>query len=393
MRSYSSLISANRAEVWPHTALAAVAALLVIGGCSSPLEADDADGVPDFSGSISGASGSPTQATSNQATPPVSPGNGTGTPGSTPAASAGEQNPANGAPIAPSTNTNSGNNGTGGANGGAGGSSMVSSAGNGGNVAAGGASMGLAGSTAMPPVTPPPGGETPPVVNPPPVVTPTAPDTTCPGGAIFCSGFEGTGFPAGTTFEPSYLANNAFGTEMTLDATQAHSGRQSLHMPVGSNYYRMLSVAVPTSFWVRLYTRSNVGFGAPGSTHATLFMGSIVAPGGDYNADRAVEIAEQFSQILLNVKDSLFGTSGTNPNGMPGTTLPNNTWTCMEAQFDGTSGDVQVFVEGNPIIDATGWQAPMAFKSFRFGYLRFDSPARDVWMDDVVVATSRIGCM
>ena len=38
------------------------------------------------------------------------------------------------------------------------------------------------------------------------------------------------------------------------------------------------------------------------------------------------------------------------------------------------------------------FQVPTAFKSFRFGYLRFDSPARDVWMDDVVVATSRIGC-
>ena len=45
------------------------------------------------------------------------------------------------------------------------------------------------------------------------------------------------------------------------------------------------------------------------------------------------------------------------------------------------------------IIDATGWQPPTDFKTFRFGYLRFDSPARDVWMDDVVVASSRIGCL
>jgi hypothetical protein len=155
----------------------------------------------------------------------------------------------------------------------------------------------------------------------------------------------------------------------------------------------MLSVAVPTSFWVRLYTRSNVGLGAVGSTHASLFMGSIVEPGGNYNADAAVEIAEQFGQVLLNVKDSLFGTSGTNPNNMPGTRLPNDTWTCMEAQFDGPSGDIRVFVEGDQIIDAEGWQPPTDYRSFRFGYLRYDSPARDVWMDDVVVATSRIGCL
>jgi hypothetical protein len=77
---------------------------------------------------------------------------------------------------------------------------------------------------------------------------------------------------------------------------------------------------------------------------------------------------------------------------MPGTTLADDTWTCMEAQFDGPTGDVRVFVEGEQIIDATGWQPPTTFNSFRFGYLRFSSPDRDVWMDDVVVAASRIGC-
>jgi hypothetical protein len=233
---------------------------------------------------------------------------------------------------------------------------------------------------------------TPPVTTP-PVTTPTAPDTTCPAGAIFCSGFEGPGLPAGTTFEPDYLRASALGTEVTLDTTVFHSGRQALKMPVGQNYYRMLAVPLPSnSFWVRLYTRSNVGHGAPNSTHASLFMASTLEPGA-YNGDGAVEIAEQFGQVLLNVKDSLFGTSGTNPNGMPGTRLPDNTWTCMEAEFDGASGDVHVFVEGDEIIDASGWQPPTDFKTFRFGYLRFDSPARDVWMDDVVVASSRIGCL
>jgi hypothetical protein len=260
---------------------------------------------------------------------------------------------------------------------------------------AGAMAPGAGGATSMPSGDPDPAAMPPadtPTTTPPVTPPATAPDTTCPAGAIFCSGFEGAGLPAGTRFEPDYLAAGALGGQIALDTTVFRSGRQSLHMPVGNNYYRMLSVAVPSSFWVRLYTRSNVGFGAQGSTHATLFMGSIVPPGGDYNADRAVEIAEQFGQVLLNVKDSLFGTAGTNPNGSPGTRLPDNAWTCMEAEFDGPSGDVQVFVDGDLIIDAAGWQPPIAFQSFRFGYLRFDSPARDVWMDDVVVASSRIGC-
>jgi hypothetical protein len=330
---------------------------ILLAACGA---ADEADGVPTYGGSLtpfpsggsSGASASPN-------------GQNPSAPNNSLAGSPSQTNP-------PSPSA-AGANGTGGAS-----SNTPQASGGSSGTATGGA-----------PTTPDP--TLPPPTNPPPT-TPIAPDIACPSGAIFCSGFEGTAFPAGTRFEPDYLAAAALGTEMTLDTNVFRSGQKSLHMPVGSNYYRMLSVAVPTTFWVRLYTRSNVGFGAMGSTHASLFMGSIVAPGGDYNADRAVEVAEQFGQVLLNVKDSLYGTSGTNPNGQPGTRLPNDTWTCMEALFDGASGDVQIFVEGDLIIDASGWQPPTAYQSFRFGYLRFDSPARDVWMDDVIVATERVGC-
>jgi hypothetical protein len=326
------------------------------------------------------ANGSPSGSTANNnsagTTPATNPSNSNSpTPPTTPPSSVPEGNPSN-APITGATNN--GNSMTG---------AMAAGAGGAGNAGGGMPPTPTPDPNTPPPVTPPP--VTPPVTTPPP---PTAPDIVCPSGAIFCSGFEGTGFPAGTTFEPSYLAANALGTEVTLDATVAHSGRQSLKMPVGHNYYRMLSVATPASYWVRLYARSTVGLGAPNSTHATFFMGSIVAPGGDYNADKGVEIAEQFGQVLLNVKDSLFGTGGTNPNGKPGTRLPDNAWSCMEAEFNGGSGDIHIFVDGQEIIDATGWQPPTAFKSFRFGYLRFDSPARDVWMDDVIVSPNRVNC-
>jgi hypothetical protein len=394
MRSNSSLISARRGIVWSHTALAALAGLLAFNGCSAGLE-EEVDGPPEFAGTIPALAGNPNSSATAGNTS-ASPGTSTGT-----TTNGGERAQGNGAPIAPSTNGSAGSGNTGTANngsantGGTGGAGMVGAAGSA-NVGAAGSAMGNAGAGTAP-LNPPQQGGEPPVTTPPvttpPVTTPTEPDTTCPAGAIFCSGFEGAGLPAGTTFEPDYLRGNALGTEVTLDTTIFHSGRQALKMPVGQNYYRMLAVSLPSnSFWVRLYTRSNVGHGAPNSTHASLFMASTLEPGA-YNGDAAVEIAEQFGQVLLNVKDSLFGTSGTNPNGMPGTRLPDNTWTCMEAEFDGASGDVHVFVEGDEIIDASGWQPPTDFKTFRFGYLRFDSPARDVWMDDVVVAPSRVGCL
>lgn len=381
---------------------------LALGACSA---GDEADGMPSYgnvpmfggngtqnnNGSVqnpatnsSTSNGSNTSTsngsnnsgsnTGSQSTPSGQQNNGSQPSGSQ-TGSAQEGNPG-GAPISNGNNNGAASNGA-----------MAPGAGGASNGAmapgAGGASNG---GNPMPPTNN--GNQTPPPVdngnqNPPP---PAAPDITCPSGAIFCSGFEGTGLPAGTTFEPSYLSANALGSEIEIDGTVAHSGKQSLKMPVGHNYYRMLAVATPASYWVRLFARSTVGLGAPNSTHATFFMSSIVAPGGDYNADRAVEIAEQFGQVLLNVKDSLYGTGGTNPNGKPGTRLPDNAWSCMEAQFDGASGDIHIYVEGNEIINAAGWQAPAQYKSFRFGYLRYDSPARDVWMDDVIVAPSRVGC-
>lgn len=382
--------------------------VLAVASCSAPPGAlpldDDGVDVPEFQGML----GSPGASTPQQPGA-VTPAPNTGATGSTntngnppPAApSNNEQNGANGAPLTPG-NTGANNNGANsgannnGANNGAAGSSMVPPPS--GNQGAGGSSMGGGENPSEPPPSdqePPPVTQppvTPPPVTPPPV-TPSGPDIPCPADATFCSGFEGPGLPEGSVFQPTYLANEALGGQVELDTTVVHTGAQSLYLPVGANYYRMLAVPVPgSSFWVRLYTRSNVGFGADGSVHAALFLASTFAPNGDYNGDTAVEIAEQYDQVLLNVKDVTFGTGGVNPNGLPGTTLADNTWTCMETQFDGPTGAVRVFVEGEQIIDATGWQPPSTFNSFRFGYLRYGSPPRDVWMDDVVVAASRIGC-
>ncbi len=360
-----------------HAAPLALSAALA--GCGAAEEG--ADGPPVFGASNpsapGGNSGTPQNPASGSAgaTNPNNPSQAAGS-GSTPSASPGgsaapsgtEGNGNPNAPLDPSTASNSGG-------------AMAPGTGGAGSMPSGGQQP--SGAAGAPPVTNPP------------VTTPATPDIACPAGAIFCSGFEGTTLPAGTTFEPSYLAPTALGAQVTLDTAVFHGGRQSLKMPVGNqfNYYRMLAVSVPTSFWVRLYTRSNVGFGAEGSTHASLYMGSILPP-GEYNGDGAIEIAEQFTQIQLNKNDARYGTSGLSPAPTStGTTLPDNTWTCMETEFDGATGAVRVFVEGDQIIDASDWQPPTAYKTFRFGYLRFDSPPRDVWMDDVVVTANRVGCL
>lgn len=231
-----------------------------------------------------------------------------------------------------------------------------------------------------------------PVDEPPPME-----DIDCPADATFCTGFELTTLPAQASFEPKHiadmLAGNVFdGKHLALDTQNVHSGSQSLHVPAGSGgyEYRMLAVPVPSgAFWVRLYVRTSTAFGD--GSHDTLYMGSRL-PVGEYNGDTAVEISEQSMQVLLNTKDSLYAASGAGDpagTGASGPVLPANTWICMETRFDANA--VEVYADGELLIQATNYGGQDSYQTFRFGYLSFND-ARGVWYDDVVVASSRIGC-
>ena len=209
----------------------------------------------------------------------------------------------------------------------------------------------------------------------------SVPDIECPAGATFCSGFEGSSFPPGTQFHsvgPS--SPNAY----QLDTAQFFKGKQSLALPMASEgfYYRALAVPIPgENFWIRLYVRVSTEFGDNG--HDSLFGASTGELSADLNNETLVEFSEQFNKVLLNTKDQLFEPADT-------TTLAADTWHCIEAHYDGASGDVQVFVEGTEVINAPGY-AKQPFKTFRLGLMQYHE-ARAVWFDDVVVAPMRVNC-
>jgi hypothetical protein len=212
-------------------------------------------------------------------------------------------------------------------------------------------------------------------------VASSEPDIACPDGATFCSGFEGTALPAGTKFHavgPTDAATYSF------DVNDPKAGRQSLAIPEhsGGFYYRALTVPVPGSnFWVRLYLRVSRAFGDGG--HDSLFGASNGNLDADVNGEALVEFSEQFDEVLLNTDDQLF-----NPAGA--TMLPANTWHCIEAHYDGTNGNVQIFAGGKEIINAPGY-ARQTFQTFRLGYMQYHD-TRAVWYDDVVVAPTRVNC-
>ena len=169
-----------------------------------------------------------------------------------------------------------------------------------------------------------------------------------------------------------------------FDTMQAKAGKQSLSIPEhsGGFYYRALAVPVPgQNFWVRLYVRVSREFGDGG--HDSLFGASTGNLDADVNGEALVEFSEQFDEVLLNTDDQLF-----NPEGA--SRLSANAWHCIEAHYDGSSGDVQVFADGKEVIRATGY-AKHTFQTFRIGYMQYHD-TRGVWYDDVVVAPERVAC-
>lgn len=362
-----------RRRTRPFVALASLGACAVLAACAAAIDDDDASGPPDFGGTVpggGGATGTP-GTTPNGVTPPAN------NPSLTPTGSAGSEGVPGNTPIANGTGgTGTGSNngsggpsaGTGGATGSAG-SAAVDPNGSGGsgmNVGQGGSSAaaGAGGSVNEPP-TPPSG-----------------PDIDCPAGASFCSGFESGAFPDGTQF---HSVGPGLPNPFLFDTTEVFAGTRSLTIPAtnsGGFFYRALAVPVPgQDFWVRLYMHLSTPLGD--NSHDSVFGASSGALTADVNGEALVELSEQFNEILLNTDDALF-------NPPTNSTLPANTWLCMEAHYNGGSGDVEIFADGAPLIEAAGYRA-VTFQTFRIGYMRYNDD-RTVRYDDVVVAPNRVGC-
>jgi hypothetical protein len=377
-------------------AVAAAIGLLAVAACSAPPGTEEGfdDGPSEYVGNVPGASGAQNPA----------PAPGAGTPSNTgvsPVAGGGEQNQSGGAPIAPPSSTppaSSGN--TSGANNGAGGSTAAPA-----NNGAGGSSMvpedGAGGATTMPPAQQPPAqqppaqqppaqqppAQQPPAQQPPaqqPPAQPAGPDIPCPADATFCSGFEGSALPD----DAIYQGNPA----LEFDTAVRRSGNQSIVFRAvdGFNIREVVAPIPGQAFWVRLFIQTSTEFGD--NDHDSLFVASTANFEQDNNAESGPEFSEQGNQIIINSDDQLFSAAGPGfPQG-DGPTLSPNTWHCVEAFFDGGSGDVQFFADSQQLIDAPGF-APRNYQTFRFGYLQFPGHVPHVvHYDDVVVASNRVGC-
>lgn len=247
--------------------------------------------------------------------------------------------------------------------------------------------------------------------NPPTTTTTTPPTTTttpqlpppgCPTGA-FCDGFENqTGTtPAG---EWSLTFPNCQGTgTATVDSATARSGTKSIRVNGGAGYCNHVFLttsrgtggsALHTRFYVRHTT-------ALPEAHVTFLAMKDTADGG-----KDLRMGGQNRALQWNRESDDATLPEQSPAGVAQSTpLAVNEWTCVE--FGITGSELRTWVNGTevpglradgvstPDVDAqwlrrAGWRP--ALTNFRLGWESYGSGDDTLWFDDVVLASSRIGC-
>jgi hypothetical protein len=218
----------------------------------------------------------------------------------------------------------------------------------------------------------------------------------CPTGAIFCADFESGSIPTQAVYYPDYQ-RTMMSMYMTVDSTVAHGGTHSLKITPGGNFSQMLGVMTGTAtFWTRFYLRSEVDTVSV-SGHDTFVLATD--GNGDPNAGQHIRIGEHSCQLEINRKtdDKEILSDAVNGNSMymcsGGIAPMKNTWYCMEVFYDGPNSTVRVFVDSteSTALHVTDW-GPYTYDMFKFGFENYGGTARNIWYDDVAIATQRIGC-
>jgi hypothetical protein len=87
-----------------------------------------------------------------------------------------------------------------------------------------------------------------------------------------------------------------------------------------------------------------------------------------------------------------------------GPSIPKDKWVCLETAFigDKSPNEFYAWADGTEIHKITGpsqWHAPISadflagkFNEFIIGWQSFSNFTADVWADDLVLSTERVGC-
>jgi hypothetical protein len=190
-----------------------------------------------------------------------------------------------------------------------------------------------------------------------------------------------------------------------VDDSKAHSGKNSMHFHGGANP-AMITKALPTGT-NKLYVRGwffmsrSLGATASASANHETMIGIRGESGSASNEVRFGEIkgalgTNEVPSDNISPKMDLWN---------KGPTIPGNTWVCIEVAFigDKTPNELHAWHNGTEVHSITAgnqWQngtMPDTWLNGKFvevilGWHSFSSSTADIWLDDLVLSTSPIGC-
>jgi hypothetical protein len=244
--------------------------------------------------------------------------------------------------------------------------------------------------------------------------------------AFFCDDFEG--YAVGAPPSGSWQASESHGSAV-VDTGRAKSGQNAVKISADAvSGYRsvMISLTDPS----RLPTPTGELYGrmmfylesAPeGTVHWTFIAGSGPVPGQGYHAiyryggQHPISDNGSFvgSQLMANYETP---DSYQSPPVGPGSdcwqhankdVVPTGKWACAEWRFDTNDSAMELFIDGVEVqslaVQGVGqgcvhqdasfpWLAP-SFERISLGWESYQADdARVMWIDDVALSTTRIGC-
>jgi len=245
----------------------------------------------------------------------------------------------------------------------------------------------------------------------------------CPQGSAFCEDFEDDTLDR-APLSPWQDATN--GATARVNAARAFSGDQALliNVPAGPSPHRGYVALQQNNFAAanrEMYGRLLVWLEATPTSlagqspiHWTLFQGEGRAASNNYNAIyRFGGERQNGAGLLANYETTKDG----NPQVFSdcrqdsASTMPTGTWACVEWHFSTSNNEVQYWLDGAELADLHvidrgqscvydqpplngQWLAPPAFQTLYLGWEQYQEQTNtlNVWLDDVVVSTSRVGC-
>ena len=215
-----------------------------------------------------------------------------------------------------------------------------------------------------------------------------AASSPCGTGSIFCSDFEADAISDKLVFYPEYLrATQSF---ISLDTAVFHGGKRALKVS-GTDYSQMLGVTVPSRFWGRVYLRSDTDIQEGHNTYVTAGTGT-----GDPNAGTYIRIGEHECQLELNrnTDDKELLSNGGMYMCTGGVKLLKDTWYCLEFYFDGPGQETRVFVDNAEVaaLHTTDW-GTQDYKIFKLGYEKYHGGPKNLWYDDLAIASEQLHCL